>query len=221
MSRLFIDQPVEHVSSLPIVAILGVAPLAVLGIRLDLAIVFSVLAMLVVTLSTSILHLLHELADDHWLTLWAMLIAGFWVSLAELLLRQISPGLLQNLGIYLPLLALSPLVLVQVQLVRRGLGFGQVLGDSLRMMLSFAALLISTAVVREFLGNGSLTLLSLPGQPLRLVVPGLSSYPLTFLVGAAGGLVLIGFILAFRNWIVLRSERVNQGNIETGKGDNA
>jgi len=220
MSRVFIDNNIRNVSSLPIVAILGIAPLAGLGIRFDLALSFALITLLVIPLTAVVLHAIHDMADDGWLVSWSMLIAGFWVTIAEIVLGLINPALRDNLGLYLPVLAVSPLVLVQVQLVRRNESFGELLRDSTSMSFLFALLLSGTSVIREVLGNGTITLVSSAGSQLKLVIPGLSDFPIALFASAAGGMLLLGFILAFRNWIVLRSES-GQSEIagENTKGD--
>ena len=220
MSRVFIDNNVRNVSSLPIVAILGIAPLTALGVRLDLALCFALITLLVVPLTAALLHVIHDLADDGWLVSWSMLIAGFWVTIAEIVLGLLNPSLRDNLGLYLPVLAVSPLVLVQVQLVRRNESFGQLCRDSASMSFVFALLLAGTAIVREVLGNGTITLLSNAGDHMQLVIPGLSDFPIALFASAAGGMLLLGFILAFRNWIVLRSENgQSETAADTTRGD--
>ena len=220
MSRVFIDSNIRNVSSLPIVAILGVAPLVGLGIRFDLALTFALITLVVVPLTVILLHVLRDLTDDTWLGSWCMLIAGFWVTLAEMALRLLNPAILDNIGLYLPVLAVSPLVMIQVQLVRKHEAFGELMRESGSLVLVFSLLLSGSAVVREFLGNGTITLIATAGDSLQLVIPGLSAFPLALLASAAGGMLLLGFILAFRNWLVLRSESNHADTpAESEKGD--
>lgn len=217
MSRVFIDNNIRHVSSLPIVAILGIAPLAALGVRFDLALAFAVITLLVTPLTAALLHIVHDLTDDGWLVSWSMLIAGFWVTIAEIVLGLVNPALRDNLGLFLPVLAVSPLILVQVQLVRRNESFGQLFRDSAGMSFVFAVLLSGTALLREVLGNGTITLLSNANEQIKLIIPGLSDFPIAMFASAAGGMLVLGFILAFRNWLVLKSENDHPDN----SGENA
>lgn len=216
MSRVAVDPNPEQPASLTVVALLGLAPLALMGARFDLALAYGLVALVVVPLTAALQHFLHDLVDERWLPAWGVLAAAFLVSLAELGLRLFDAPLLDNLGLYLPALAVSPLVLFQTRLVGRHEGLAGMFGESLRMAGVFFCLLAATAAVRELVGNGTLTLFVRNGRAEGLSVPGLSANPVALVSGAAGGLLLLGFVLAFRNWLALRSSQAAE--LEAGKG---
>jgi len=97
------------------------------------------------------------------------------------------PGVRAAWGVYLNILAFSPLVVVLPLHRRRAEDLGSELTRPFQTGLWLILLLVGTAFVREALGRGTLTLV-----PDTLVwdIPGLKAFPLTILATGAGGFFL-------------------------------
>lgn len=187
--------------------IFGLAPVTALAVRFDVAVVYALIAVVVVFLTTIFLHVMRDLVKPAWLLAYAMVGAGLLVTLFEVLLSLFAPALKQLIGIFLPILAVAPLVLTQVETALRDESLGVRLSRSAGISGRFFGLMILMGAVRELLADGSLTLVADLPRRVQLVVPGLSTAPVGFLASAAGGLLLAGLLLALRNWIKLRRAR--------------
>jgi len=107
------------------------------------------------------------------------------------------PGVRTTWGIYLNLLAFSPLIVIPFRTIGET-DFATELVPALKTGFWLTVLLVATAFVREALGRGSLTLV--PGR-LAWDIPGLKQFPLTIVATGAGGFFLAAAgVVAFRFW---------------------
>ncbi|HHY09441.1 MAG TPA: hypothetical protein GX528_02615 [Firmicutes bacterium] len=103
------------------------------------------------------------------------------------LLLQIEPGLVAELGIFLPLLVVNSLVIYSLG---QDLPPGAAILDAVGKSLGFIGALIVIGLVREFLGAGTLFGVTV----LKTVLP-----PLSLANSVPGGLIIVGFLLALAN----------------------
>ena len=186
------------------VVIWGIAPIIALAVRLDVALIFALIATVVVLLTTCFISLVRGHVAANWLMAYTMVCAGLLVTIAEIVLGLFAPNLRQNMGLYLPVLAVSPLVMNQLDENGASRTFITSLAATAKITIRFIALMLGMAIIRELLADGRLTLSAVPGLTLQWLVPGLSQAPVAFLATTAGGLLLTGFLLAGRNWLLDR-----------------
>jgi electron transport complex protein RnfE len=118
-----------------------------------------------------------------------LLTAALYASLAETYFRFYHQALYQNLGIFLPLLAVNCLVTWRMdesatrssvfRSARDGLGYG----------VGFMLAVFLVSLIRDFLGNGTLL-----GRPL--FGSGFRDSPVLFFISPAGGFLVLGLLLA-------------------------
>ncbi len=183
------------------VVIWGIAPVVALAVRFDVALWFSLITATILVLTAIFLFIVRDMVNATWLLAFTLVCSGFLVTISEILLALFAPNLLQNMGVFLPVLAVSPMVLAQIDNTNQEMGLAEHLLGALRIFGPFVILMVLVGLVREILADGRLTVSIGPDRPVQLVIPGLSDSPVGFLASAAGGLIMIGFILAFGNWL--------------------
>jgi Na+-translocating ferredoxin:NAD+ oxidoreductase subunit E len=104
----------------------------------------------------------------------------------------------ERLGIYVPILAANCLLLGRMGMYARWQGEGDAFPDAVGMGLGFAASLLVISALREVLGSGRITLFPMGGFDGVLTVAGLSQAPARLLVLPAGGLIVLGYLVALR-----------------------
>jgi electron transport complex protein RnfE len=128
-----------------------------------------------------------------------IIIAGF-STVINLLMRAFTPELAEQLGIFLPLVAVNCIILGRAESVARKNGVVASLLDALGMGLGFLLALCFIALIRETLGTGTLTLLPAPVLEDGVIeIPGIKDAPVALLVAPAGALIVIGVLKGLFN----------------------
>lgn len=182
----------------PLLLLLGLAPL--LGGTTTLAggTILGLCAIFVLVLTGISVSLIGKLLPAQVKNISFMIIAAFYVTLCEILLSFFLPQIRDALGIYLPLLTVSGLMLSRATSAEKEAAAASAL-SGLGMGLSFFAAAFVMSFLRELLGAG--TLLGLRIIPER--------YAIGMLLSPFGALVLFGLMIAAVRYI----------NSKTNKGD--
>ena len=143
-----------------------------------------------------------------------LLIIAAWVTCAELLVRAYAYPLAQALGIFLPLIASNCVVLSRAQTIATRHPIGTAALDATIIGSGFLALLLIVGAIRELFGRGSLfaDMHLIFGDIARdwLWQPFDGDYTLLILSMPAGAFLLLGFLIALRNfldsWLLPSSE---------------
>ena len=122
-----------------------------------------------------------------------LIAAAAFTGAIDLLIQALLPGLSQALGIYIPLIAVSGVVLCRG--TAAGLLPGRAALDALFSGVGFTAALAVLGGARELLGAGTIW-----GHPLPLI----SSHPLRILLSPCGGFLLLGALTALVQFIKRR-----------------
>ena len=176
--------------------ILALTPLLGVTGSLGPALLFGLVATLLLAGVTTVIFLTKDKLPEPgrvWLSLGLGVVL---VTLVDLVTSLWLPGVRSAWGLYLNLLAFSPLIVVLPLEKTHSAELGTELSATLKTGLGLTGLLIGTALVREALGQGTLTLV--PGS-LGWDLPGLKQFPLTILSTGAGG-----FFLAAAGVVVFR-----------------
>ncbi|HPT82590.1 MAG TPA: Rnf-Nqr domain containing protein [Limnochordia bacterium] len=120
------------------------------------------------------------------LVLIVLVVAAYSVLLGQ------NPAMVSSLGIFLPLIAFSDLLLHQGEGTD---GLTQVVLGACGRGLGFTAVLLVLGIIREFLGSGSIF-----GQQ---IVEG-ALPPLALAASVPGGMVVLGLLMAFVNLVSKR-----------------
>ena len=143
-----------------------------------------------------------------------LLIIAAWVTCAELLVRAYAYPLAQALGIFVPLIASNCVVLSRAQTIATRHPIGTAALDATIIGSGFLALLLIVGAIRELFGRGSLfaDMHLIFGDIARdwLWQPFDGDYTLLILSMPAGAFLLLGFLIALRNfldsWLLPSSE---------------
>ncbi len=184
----------------PVLArLLGLTPVVAMSSTLLQGVVAGVVLMLVLTLACVLSSALRWWCPARLRGAMLALICASLVSLAGMLLQVWDPGLSDALGIYLPLLAASSLLLVPLHEQALRLPVAAAGLEGLLQGVSFTGLMIPFSALREWLAWGTL----LRGTALESSLPGLEQWGgLPLLAQPAGALLLLAVVLAGRNQVM-------------------
>lgn len=172
--------------------VLTIPFLAGVAYRLDLALVFSLVAFFYFLMVPLILQPLREFVGPRWLQVCALVVCGGIGGMFDTLLAWLAPALWQQLHVFVPLLGASPLLLQP--LLEQDARNMDLLGVSMRRWGIVSALLVAAALVRELVATGALSLFLAPGvdAALRLVPAGWFSLPVLLMAPAVFVLAGLG-----------------------------
>jgi electron transport complex protein RnfE len=187
-----------------LVQLLGLCPLLAVSTSAGSALGLGLATLAVLVASNLIASVLGRwLLPEIRLAVFVLTIAGA-VTAVELSMAAWWPGLHDSLGIFLPLIVTNCLVLARAEAFASRQPVGAALLDAVAMGLGFLLALLVLGSARELLGRGSL------GADLGLLLGGETAGPGVRIFGAGhgfllallppGAFVLLGLMLAARNW---------------------
>ena len=121
-----------------------------------------------------------------------VVIAAF-VQVVDLLMQAYTPALAESLGIFIPLIVVNCIILGRAEAFASKNGVLYSAADGAGMGIGFTLALSIIATIREFIGNGSITVWG------DLAVQNIHNHAMVLIVLPAGGFVTLGLILAFIN----------------------
>lgn len=135
-----------------------------------------------------------------------LLIATVLVTLLDILRRRYLAAGSSDLDLALPMMIVSSLILHQRTPWQRT---EKVLADTAAVAAQFAVWLIGVSLIREVIGNGTVTLFPIGGFGGVVTLPVLSDHPVRMFARAPGAFLVLGYLLAVRTGAAsrLRAER--------------
>ena len=135
------------------------------------------------------------------------IIAGF-VTIVDLCLQAFLPDLAESLGVFIPLIVVNCMVLGRAEAFASKNGVLASAVDGLCQGIGYTVALVITCIIREFLGSGTFGggLLN-GGEGIRIIPEG---YPAMQLVMPVGGFLVLGFVIAFSQWLMQYLEKKNK-----------
>jgi Na+-translocating ferredoxin:NAD+ oxidoreductase subunit E len=123
---------------------------------------------------------------------------------ADLLVGLWAPRVRADIGIALELTAAGCVVVERAIPRRPAREAGRAVADAAAAGLGIAACLFAVACLREAFGYGTITLLAIGRFPGVVTLRALAAHPSAVARGAAGGLLVLGFLLGLGRWIAQR-----------------
>ncbi len=187
-----------------LVQLLGLCPLLAVSTSAGSALGLGIATLAVLVASSLLASLLGRwLLPEIRLAVFVLTIAGL-VTAVELALAAWWPGLHDALGIFLPLIVTNCLVLARAESFASRQPLRPAIVDALSMGLGFGLVLLALGAARELLGHGTI------GAGLGLLLGdaaasgGLRLLPdsmgLLIALLPSGAFILLGLMLAARNW---------------------
>lgn len=171
---------------------LAITTAAVNGLGMGLATTF------VLMCSNLVISLLRRLIPERIRIPAFVIIIATFVTMVEMLMKAYLPALNQTLGIYIPLIVVNCIIFARAEsFAFRNPPFPSLL-DGLGMGLGFTFAITLLAAIRELIGAG--TLFGAQIMP--------SGYqPMAIVTMTPGGFIVLGFLLAFINWLTRLHEK--------------
>jgi len=144
-----------------------------------------------------------------------ILIIATFVSIADMVLEALTPGIHKALGAFIALIVVNCMILGRQEAFASKHGVGRSFMDAVGNGSGFMLTLLMMGTVREVLGSGSFL-----GHPLF----GDSYEPWVFMVLPPGGFLTLGILLLAKSWWYARKERAGadtEAPAEAARGEAA
>jgi electron transport complex protein RnfE len=189
-----------------LVGLLGLCPLLAVSTNFVHALVLGLATTSVLWASSGLISLLkHRIADSVRLPLFMIVLASM-VTIADFVMEALIPDIHRVIGLFIPLIVTNCAILGRIEAFAYRQSVSLSLADGLFMGLGFTWVICLLGAIRELLGTGGLfqnaeQLFGKAASDWALIL--LKDYP-GFQVALlpAGAFILLGLLLAFRNWLV-------------------
>ncbi|MDD4017467.1 MAG: electron transport complex subunit E, partial [Kiritimatiellae bacterium] len=173
--------------------VLGMCPTLALTTSLENALGMGVACIFVLICSNAAISALRNIIPSAVrIPCYIVVIASF-VQVVDLLMQAYTPALAESLGIFIPLIVVNCIILGRAEAFASKNGVLFSIADGAGMGIGFTLALSVIAAIREFLGNGSVTVWG------DLAIQNIHSHAMVLIILPAGGFVTLGLILAFIN----------------------
>ncbi|MBR9908380.1 MAG: electron transport complex subunit E [Gammaproteobacteria bacterium] len=188
-----------------LVQLLGLCPLLAVTATVTNALGLGLATLLVLVGSNITVSLVREFVPKEIrIPVFVMVIATF-VTVIQLLMNAYVYGLYQALGIFIPLIVTNCAIIGRAEAYASKSPWHHAAFDGLMMGLGFTLVLVLLGGIREIIGNGTLfdganLLLGEWAAGLRIELFTVD-YPLLLAILPPGAFIVMGFIIAGKNWI--------------------
>lgn len=135
---------------------LTVCPLLVVTTTMSRAFSMAIIFSVTMIIAQFIVALFKKLIPLRLRSLFYVTVTAFIASVVELLVWYFIPGVAESLGIYLPILAVSCIILVRLESIKTENSVGSAIVDSLVTSAQMILVMVGVAMLRELLGIGKL-----------------------------------------------------------------
>lgn len=188
-----------------LVQLLGLCPLLAVTATVTNALGLGLATLLVLVGSNITVSLVRDFVPKEIrIPVFVMVIATF-VTVIQLLMNAYVYGLYQSLGIFIPLIVTNCAIIGRAEAYASKNPWHHSAFDGLMMGIGFTLVLVLLGGIREVLGNGTLfdganLLLGDWAASLRIELFSVD-YPLLLAILPPGAFIVMGFIIAGKNWI--------------------
>ncbi len=168
------------VNNIVLAQFLGICPFLGVSNKVTTAAGMSVAVMFVMTLATLVTYLIQTfilvpLGIDYMQTITYILVIASLVQMVEIILKKVSPGLYQALGVYLPLITTNCAILgVALLVIQKEYNLIESIVFAISTSMGFGLALIIFSGLREQLEMTDIPE-AMKGMPIALVTAGLLS----------------------------------------------
>lgn len=138
-----------------------------------------------------------------------VIIASF-VTIVDMTMTAYLPSLAASLGVFVQLIVVNCVILGRAEAFASRNTLGNSVLDALGMGLGFTVSLSVISLIRELLGNGTITVFPMGGFDGVIRIPGLADSPVRIISLAAGALLVVGYLMAFFNWYTERAKAAEE-----------
>jgi len=181
----------------PFRLVLGLCPVLAVTKSVENGIGMGVATTFVLICSNLLISLLRNIILSKVRIACYVVIIATFVTIVELLMQAYTYELFLKLGIFIPLIVVNCIVLGRAEAFASKNGPLLSVADGLGMGLGFTLSLAALGAVREFLGNGTLTI----WEGLPVFEMGAGFLPFQFMIEAPGAFVGLGLMLCLMNLV--------------------
>lgn len=165
------------------------------------AYVMGISVLLVLLFSNLIISLIKKIVPENVKIPVYILIIATFVTIIEVVLQKYLPKLHKILGIYLPLIVVNCIILGRALQVAQKENVKNSILDAIGIGLGYTLALMLIALIREILGNNTLTLMdnisNITGyKAIYKIFPDNNIIPLNIFINPAGAFLTIGLLIA-------------------------
>ncbi len=168
---------------------IALTPLLAVSDSIDKAFGLGMIVLLIMILVNLVVSIFKSKLSDEVITIFTIAFVAFFVTIAEMIIQVHDIALYQDLGIYLPLTAVSGLILQRAITYSNQNNVIKSVVDGFSYGLGYLVALVVITIVRIVISTGSITLFN---TPLRLFD---NIYSFDLANTAFGALLIIGLIL--------------------------
>lgn len=179
------------------VSILGLCPALAITTKLQNAIGMGISFIFVLTMSNIVISLIKNIIPNNLRIPTFIIIISTFVTILEMLLNAYFPEISKNLGIYLSLIVVNCIILGRAEAFASKNNILLSFFDGLGIGTGYTISLIIISLIREILGNGTITLWN------NIIININKSSPIftQYFISSSGGYLIIGIIFAFINFL--------------------
>ncbi|MCF0261640.1 MAG: electron transport complex subunit E [Sphaerochaetaceae bacterium] len=182
------------------VIMLGMCPTLAVTTQLINAIGMGAGVLFVLFFSNIFISLLKNIIPDSVrIPCYIVVIASF-TTIIQMLFHAFVPSVYEALGVYLPLIVVNCIILGRAEAFANKNSVLDSALDAVGMGIGFTLALSLIATIREVLGNGTITFISIGSWDGVIYIPFFKDWPIRVMTLAAGALLLMGYLKAFFNW---------------------
>ena len=183
------------------VLLLGTCPALAITTSLENALGMGIAFIFVLVMSNTIISLINsfkklkELIQPVRIAVYIVIIASL-VTIVEMLMQAYLPDLYNSLGVFISLITVNCIVLGRAEAYASSNTVGDSVVDGISMGLGYTLALIIISLVRELLGNGTITIWGDLQLNLQGVFDFLHITTISFFTSSAGAFMVLGIVLA-------------------------
>ena len=193
---------------------IGMCPTLAITTTLENAYVMGISVILVLLLATIITHIFKPLITEKIRIPAYIVIIASLVTILELLMSKFIPDIHNVLGIYVALIVVHCIILGSILNYAKEKNFKKNIISSLGTGVGFTFALSVLAIIREFLGNNTITIIDslseITGKKVILnILPENNVLPIETFLTPAGAFLSLGLIIALVDYLRRKKEAQN------------
>lgn len=184
---------------------LGLCPILAVSNNFEAAYLMGICVLVVLLLSNTIISLIRKLIPENIIIPSYILIIATLVTAIEIIVNKFIPDLYNSIGLYLSLITVNCVIFGRaISYASKNTVFKSII-DALTIGIGYLLVISFIGLIREFLGNNTITLIDKTSEILNLprmiyrIVPNSTYFPINLFQISAGGFIILGIIIAIFN----------------------
>jgi len=188
------------------IVVLGLCPTLSVSTQVSNGLGMGLAATFVLFFSNIIISSMRKIIPDSIHIPAYIVIISTLVTLIQMFLQAYMPSLNEALGVYLPLIVVNCIILGRAEAFAKYRGVADSALDGLGMGLGLTMNLVFISLIREVIGNGTITLFPTKNWNGVINIPLFGTYPVRVLAASAGALLLMGYLMPLFKDLVAKME---------------